>query len=172
MRLGIIIFFSIYFIVSCANDTSTEVNSSAETGISPIVPEISINASRNYNPSKWYDFNKIVESNFESIVPNEIHVITGNSGTGWVSLIIGSRKFCYQGNASNNQTLDGDKFILVIEKSNVDSQCSSSTDKINANRSVTIKQGDIISLSVNGGGCSNSAGTCVYTEVATEISSK
>lgn len=132
--------------------------------------DFTLSASRDYGPSSWNDDEKVAENTGNYLVPEEIEVIAGNSGTGWVTLVINDRKFCFQGNASNNSSMDGDKFVLKHEKSRLDRECHESAYTIAHSPHIFITKGDELTFSINGGGCSELESTCVYTE--TEIGIK
>ena len=148
---------------SAANDTSTTAP------VTPVGEDFAITASRTYNPSSWS--NGSYTASFPAFyrVPLQIQVISGNSGTGWSSLVVGDRKFCYQGNASNNHTPNGNLFMLKNERTSVSTDCSSGSNIIVFDQNISLQSGTQISLSVNGGGCSNSAGACLNTQVSAVI---
>lgn len=139
------------------SDTSDAVNDTAPISAT----DIEISASRDYNPSSWNDFELQAAASANYSVPLELEVIAGNSGTGWASLYIGNRKFCYQENAPNNNTNNGTKFILIKEKSNLSTECYQNQDNIAYNQQVNVSKEDSIRLSINGGGCGP---FCMFTE--------
>lgn len=161
-------------VTSCGKSKSKKRSYSPQTdsstgGVQAIPEDLTFIASRSYGPSTFSDYVDSISVSAEYEVPLEAEVITGNSGTGWLELIVGNRKFCYQGNASNNQTPNGTKFILQWEKTNLSAPCHSSSGKIPYSTTYHAQAGDEIRLSVNGGGCSNSSGACVYTEARLDL---
>lgn len=155
-------------------DTNHDLDIDSDTPLSPtpvFQPEVLlISASRDYNPSHWNNYQGI--ASFDGIIkiPLTIDVTAGNSGTGWTTLQIQERKFCYQGVAMNNQTANGHLFVLKKEITNQQDSCHNSLSQIELiDRKVIINKGDQIILEVNGGGCSSVHGSCMYTEVSMEI---
>lgn len=129
----------------------------------PIAVDIVLSASRTYGPSSWSNglLTAPATANYE--VPERVDIDFGNSGTGWLSLVIGNRRFCFQGNASNNSTANGTAFLLIREKAVVTEDCHTNLHNQPANRIVQISQGTEIRLSIPGGGCSS--GACQDTGV-------
>lgn len=98
-------------------------------------------------------------------VPKSISLSYGNSGTGWASLRAADRKFCYQGTASNNNARNGDRFILKSEKSSLSEPCHENHSNIGYDKSLYLRQGESVNLSIPGGGCSlSSPASCLDTK--------
>lgn len=169
----LVFLISALILVSCGKSKNKSSSSGAldvSNGNVVVTPtDLSFTASRDYNPSSFNSYNDTIDVPGNYQVPSQINVVFGNSATGWLSLVIGNRKFCYQGNASNNQVANGTKFLIKWEKSNINEDCTSGNFKIPFNNSLTVAKDDVIGLSVNGGGCSSNAGTCLYTEVTVTI---
>jgi hypothetical protein len=161
-------FLGLILLISCGKDDAGAENPvSGGTGaLDSVTPEeISLTASRRYAPSEFNSHETVIEVDANFTVPTTIDVLEGNSGTGWLQLRVGSRKFCYQGNASNNQTLNGTHFIAKWEKSVLTEPCHSGGAKIPFVPTVSALIGDIVKLTVDGGGCSKGHGACLFTEV-------
>lgn len=172
MRLLAIIFTAL-ILSSCLDSDSSpeELDENEQTPPPPVeLREINMNASRDYNPSSWHHHDKISQQSGDFLAPESLPVLAGLPGTGWASLYIGERKFCYQGDGSSNSAGDGTQFILVKEKAQLSPPCHSAGQDIEFNREVEIQKDMELRLEVNGGGCSSSQNTCVYTEVQAIIS--
>jgi hypothetical protein len=150
-------------------DEPATTNPGITEPVQEVAKDIFLTASRDYNPSDWNNDQLTVSVGSDYVIPIELLVQSGNSATGWASLIIGPQKFCYQGNASNNSTANGTKFVLKKVKTNINVDCFNNSDNGNIIATVTIASGETVSLSVNGGGCSNNAGACIFTEVEAKI---
>jgi hypothetical protein len=135
----------------------------------PAPQEVTIKASRDYQPSIWNHGSYIMLTTSIYNIPEEIEILSGNSGTGWLSLYASGRKFCYQGNASNNKTPDGDLFVLVKEKTDLNEECYSNNSNTTYDTEVYLEKDFVIDLEVNGGGCSVGKGACLFTEVSATI---
>lgn len=132
------------------------------------ISEFTLLSSREYSPSNWVEDNLTHKGEYVYMVPTEVLLLTGNSGTGWMSLTMGNRKFCYQGNAQTVNDI-GDKFILVKEKSDINESCLTQNLDISFNTQVTLKNNDQVKLRVDGGGCNNN---CFFTEVEIDFVSE
>ena len=146
----------------CGKDhhTTTVVDRTTENTIvqdSLEFKDVEIGASRTYNPSSWDNRTFEVEKGFYEL-PLELEVLNGNSGTGWASVIVGDLRYCYQGNALNNNTL-GTSFSLKGQVNN-SFECFQKTP-LNYGRVLFIEKGTI-EIQVNGGGCGS---ICANTEV-------
>lgn len=163
MKKFLLMLMLIFLVVSCAKKSSSSSNkSSVDTPAISVDPEdILLSASRDYRPSDWNNDERKLEFAASFLIPEEVDLIAGNSATGWMSLYVGSRKFCYQGNGANNSSI-GDKFILKHEKLSLEEQCHNSTDNIEFSAIADVELGDEVKLVINGGGCSS---ICEYTEV-------
>lgn len=152
----------IFTLVGCGKMPKSKSSSSddIDTISNPAITagELELHAARDYNPDQWEHGQLInyIKGWFD--VPAQIDVTQGESATGWVSLYVGTRKFCYQGSSASN----GTKFILKHEKTAPDVDCESTLSNFAFDRKVFIGQGDSIKLSVNGGGCGQN---CYRTEV-------
>ncbi|MCO4753434.1 MAG: hypothetical protein KC478_03080 [Bacteriovoracaceae bacterium] len=99
--------------------------------------------------------------------PQGLAVIRGNSGTGFTSLIIAERKFCYQGNAVSESTLGGNQYFLAFE---TDSFLDCSLGGIASfDPEVEVRSGDTLRLEIETPGCSIEFETCIFTQVRAEI---
>lgn len=126
---------------------------------------ITMIASRDYAPSSWDSHYYTVENTGTYFVPEMIEVNFGNSGTGWASLSTADRKFCFQGNASNNNARNGRQFVLKHEKSDLYEECYEKHSNITADQKLILRQGEQIKLSIDGGGCSSqNPRSCMETE--------
>ena len=160
----------VFTISSCDQDRQRTIIQSGGDGngkSSQALREISLNASRDYRPSSWNNYEDNAEQTGEFLIPEIISTIEGNTGTGWLSLAIGERKFCYQGDARNNNSGDGDSFIIKKEKTDLNEDCFKNSNDQNYALEVLINEGDSVTLSVNGGGCGS---LCEYTEVVAKLS--
>lgn len=161
----IIVFLTV---LGCGKSADTEPQT--QTATPAIQRDITFEASRGYNPSSWSNYTEEIVLDSRARVPIELIVTNnGNSGTGWASISTEDRKFCYQGNASNNNTSNGDKFVLVKEKTLLTEECFQANNDAVYDSVIDLKSGQIINVSVHGGGCSNSRGTCLNTTVKGSI---
>ena len=100
-------------------------------------------------------------------VPQGLTVIQGNSGNGLASVVIGDRKFCYQGSAFNERTAGGNQYFLKFE---TDTFLDCSLGGVGSfDTEVEVNSGDVLKLEVETPGCSIEVGTCVFTQVKAEI---
>ena len=133
---------------------------------SPLLRSIEVSASRDYNPSRWQNGVIAVEQNGLFHLPTELQVLAGHIGTGWASISIGGRKFCYQGNASSNNQDDGTSFQLRFEKLSPNDECHHASTNIPYQRDISLQSGQLITLQVHGGGCGTS---CNFLELEARI---
>ena len=173
-------FLSILFVmgllVSCGDnatnatpleDLSPEIKPLPEDldppGNNPIEKDLVIfEASRDYNPSAWHSDRQIANFEGEYIVPEEVFIAEGNAGNGWMTLVVGNTKYCYQGNARSSRHY-GDSFKLKYAKEIDGGPCYSNQDTFEAVETTQITLDDELVLSVDGGGCSDQ---CEYTIVS------
>jgi hypothetical protein len=113
--------------------------------------DISALASRTYSPSTWshLDMVSLQAGDFE--LSSEIMVLAGNAGTGWASIVINNIRYCFQGNAGNNNQL-GDRFELKYQKTNLSEQCYQGSNSP-AVVDITLAIGTSIKMEIHGGGC-------------------
>ena len=135
---------------------------------SPLLEQKVITAKRVYFPHSCEDGKESIGRSGTILIPREINAL-GNSGRGWLSLVVGDRKFCYRGNASSRDLLDGDKFILTHEILNVKTKCNSRYYRAPYDRIVQVNNGETFKVHVIGGGCKKSLNTCVTTAVSMNI---
>lgn len=156
----------ILLLAACGGKDHTSYTTYLTEEAEALPADIVITASRTYSPSSWDSFERTsqVEGVFE--VPKRLLVLEGNSGTGWASLIIGDRKFCYQGTAKSNSHTS-DVFELKREKSSLSEDCFGSSGNLTADREVSIWKDDKIKFEINGGGCGSK---CSETEALAVIS--
>ena len=126
---------------------------------------IIIKASRSYGPDSHERFEHILNYGSFFKLPKHIDVVDGSSGDGWLSLIVGERKFCYQGNRYYSDDTFGDKFIYSGELVNLSDKCYSKVFEEYKDDSVYSEYGDILVARIEGGGCDY----CEYTEVEFEL---
>lgn len=125
---------------------------------SPVLAPIKLSASRDYNPSRWQHGVISVSRPGLFAVPSELQLVAGHVGTGWASINVAGRKFCYQGNALHNNDSHGSAFLLRFEKLSPQDQCHDATTNIPYNRQVMLSSNQLITLQVHGGGCGSSCG--------------
>ena len=126
---------------------------------------MTLSASRDYDSSAWYNFSAAAPATGTINPPDSITVTAGNTGTGWLTLQIGSHKVCYQGTARSNNNISR---VFSFEHIISSAQCatglgSKTVVSSDANYNVPVTQGDTMGLEVNGGGVSSSIRT--YTSV-------
>lgn len=167
MKFFYLVLLSLTFI-GCgkSSDTSNPENSPATPAIQR---DIVFEAARGYNPSSWSNYTEEIVKDADARLPIELEVVEGNSGTGWTSITTPERKFCYRGNASNNNTANGTKFILAKEKTVLTEECHQTANDDVYDLDINLQTGQEIKVSVHGGGCSNSRGTCLNTTVKGSI---
>lgn len=154
-------------------ESSTETTPEVVEPEAPIIPqELILYASRDYNPSVFNPQTGTIIGTGTFIVPDELIVVSSNSnaGTGWASLIISDRKFCYQGNASNANTMNGSKFLLKHESVLTEECHLKVIAKPELDSEIELKDKDSATLSVHGGGVS--ASIRGFIEVIAQISPK
>lgn len=127
-------------------------------------------ASRDYGPSTWYPdtFENETDETLRLKVPNAVSVTSGNSGSGWLTLTIGSYNVCYQGTAPNN-TIVAKTFTLkkIVSSAVACPSSGGAPAAMVSPLSVPLNVGETAVLDVNGGGCSSSGpnANCTYTGV-------
>lgn len=159
-----VLLLSFLFLLGACNseDPSEESETPVATPTPPPPPkDILLNASRDYGPSSWNPMQVQAPVDGTYSMPSELLVLAGNSGTGWASIKFPSKKYCYQGNASNNNTPNGTKFILKHQSNNIEDPCYANP-KDPASSTQMILANDIIELNISGGGC---ASHCEFTEI-------
>lgn len=109
--------------------------------------KIQIEAARTYGPSTFSPQEYKLPSGIYQLPP--MLLANGNAGTGWASITIGTIRYCYQGDAPNNNT-ESTRFILKGRgSSNIEcfSQTLKHSDGVFVTDTVTIV------VAVHGGGC-------------------
>lgn len=127
--------------------------------------DINITVARSYSPDSHEKFDYILNYGSFFDIPESIDVTSGSSGDGWFSLILGERKFCYQGNRYNSKDTFGDKFVLKGELINISDKCYSKVFENFNDSTVYSEYGDVIVAKIEGGGCDY----CEYTEVEFDL---
>lgn len=126
---------------------------------SEVRPKIKIQVS--------YDYIEDISMNFEEVlmygsffkVPRNLVVSKGSSYEQMLSLIIGERKFCYQGH--------GDEFIYIGELVSLSDKCSSEHFEDFNDEKVYAEYGDLIVGKIQNNNCDES---CVESQVKFELS--
>jgi hypothetical protein len=153
----------IILLVSCGDrrETTIEPRRDFSSG------DITLKASRTYNPNNWFPANMTSSITGDFTMPSVINVQNevGNAGTGWTSITVGDRKFCYQGDAASDVDTS-DQFFLIKEKNNILANCNDPAGDITFDLIVIVEQGDLIKMELHGGGCSLiNPITCQNTEI-------
>jgi hypothetical protein len=171
------ILLSLFVFVSCGKDAATLIPGSVTTNANKIgnlendmiihIIDIQNELSLEASTDEAFELSSTTEGTYK--IESEIPVLEGNSGKGWLGLTIGNRKFCYQGNASNAATVDGDKFILNKELSDISANCESTEYDMPFTTEVEISFHDQIELVIEGGGCAVGLGACLSTSVSTVL---
>ncbi len=121
-------------------------------------------ASRTYSPSTWSDGHGTIPAGVHSL-PLNVVVTAGNSGTGWMTLTVGSIRVCYQGGAPNNST---PSTIWYYRGMRLTGNCFDSGLTM-AYPSLMLPEDTAASLSINGGGC---GGICSSTSTDLVVSGR
>lgn len=160
-----ILILSMLILISCGgkSDDTQPPHKEISDG-ERIDSRIHLIASRDYNPDTANSYKEHVGYNAFFRVPIEISVSEGQSGNGWLSLTLGDRKYCYQGNKVLGK--NGDKFSLISEIEDINVVCSKNGLKDIFDAFVFLEKDDIIKLEVNGGGCGSN---CGYVRVEYEL---
>jgi hypothetical protein len=129
---------------------------------------LTLSASRDYYPSEFNDDSKILQSSAVVSIPRIIHTTYGNAGNGWVSLTIGNKRACYQGNAKEAGG-HSDTFTLKRFSRARHRHCRAANRvSPSPGQEVTASSGDQVVLSVTGSNCKNRS-VCRYVEIDVEI---
>jgi hypothetical protein len=122
---------------------------------------------RYYNPSQIIQKDVYVPSWVFSVrIPSEVTVASGNAGTGWLSIRTGTERYCYQGNASNNSTPNGTKFVL--KKKTLGNACNGTGMTISGQQDLVGLSKTIVTMAIDGGGCSGSACSTTIVNMSLE----
>jgi hypothetical protein len=125
------------------------------------VQTLTIKASRDYDPSDWFDAH--VKVNSAAIQLPEVIPMTGSAGTGWASISLNGNKYCYQGDGKNNSDV-GTQFEYVgLATSSECYMAKTSADLLFVEYFDDVE----ILVSVPGGGVASSIRT--FTEIEAEI---
>lgn len=119
-----------------------------------------VTASRDYNPSVFSPTAVTVNPGIYQF-PTTLNV-TGNMGTGWISVTAGGYKLCYQGAAQNNNTVSLQAKFKGYTTS--DAECHNGVIPSKPELTV-VEQGGLV-VSVSGGGC---ASQCTLTTVTVNV---
>ena len=125
--------------------------------------EIAITASRDYSPSTFSPQTYSLRAGVYEL-PQSLDLVQGHGGTGWVSLIVDGKRYCYQFNGRNNGDA-GDQAIYAGAKLNPASECFVGM-RSNEPLDILLPAAANAELAVNGGGCSSS---CTLTVVESSI---
>lgn len=157
-----VLFLVMVILMSCGKDIKLGDNIVIKNQVT--ASNITLSASRDYNPSRFNPKEVIVANKATYLIPNIVIANIGNTATGWLTLIVGNTKLCYQGTAGNNNQ-ESTQFQPKYSNSDFSGNCPGGTQNPTPS-SIQVESGDIIKLSVNGGGCSNK---CTFTEVKTVL---
>lgn len=133
-------------------------NGTNGAGLAPIA--FSVTASRSYNPSVFTPSAVTVNPGIYAF-PATLNV-TGNIGTGWISVTAGGYRLCYQGLAANNNTVSLQAKYRGYTSASA--ECSNGT-VASKPELVVMEQGGLV-VSVTGGGCAN---LCTLTTVTVNV---
>jgi hypothetical protein len=126
---------------------------------------ILVQVARTYDPNESDNFEFILNYGSFFAIPDSIEVSEGSSGDGWFSLIVGERKFCYQGNRYSSEDTFGDKFLLKGELVNLSDKCYSKVFENFKDEVVYSEYGDVVVAKIEGGGCDYCESTIVEFEL-------
>ena len=123
---------------------------------SPVL--LTLFACRDYDPSKWHNFEMQAPVTGSVSFPEKIFVASGNSGTGWLTLKVGENRVCYQGDGANNNSVSKTfTFKHVISSPSCDANTATKVIvSLDHNYELDVSEGNIIALQINGGGVSSS----------------
>lgn len=134
--------------------------------ISLPVSEIVLTSSIDFEPAELEEGVYEIGFNGTLNAPLELSVIQGNSGNGFASLTINNRKYCYQGNALDENDPGGSLYYFRYIKPNPLAVCSfPDGGDIAFEESIDVSSGQTITLTIESPGCSLENETCVFTEV-------
>lgn len=122
-----------------------------------------LEADRFYNPSTWSNDERVVQAG-TYMFPQTI-TATGNAGNGWLTIKLGAYSLCYQG-AASNATISSTQFKLKGYKSSTE-LCESGSSTASQPVLFATEQATL-SLTINGGGCSQ---ICQTTSVDVVVTS-
>ena len=160
LTLTVSVFLALY---ACGdfNDDSRE-----GYAISLPVREIVLTSSIDFEPARLEEGAYEIGFNATLSVPLELSVVQGNSGNGFASLTINNRKYCYQGNALDENDPGGSLYFFRYIKTNPLAVCSfQDGGDIAFEQRIDVSSGQTITLTIESPGCSLENGTCVFTEV-------
>lgn len=148
-----------------AEEDVSEAYNNSESNSPTVTPKdenYTISPVREYGPSGWDNVKVTFNGSGVVSIPSEVNVLTGNPGTGWMSVTLKNAKYCYQGNARNNNEV-GSKFKLVKSySSGLGRPCHQNSPSHNLGLDFSVSSGDEMHVSIDGGGCGKD---CQYTEV-------
>ena len=159
--INLILAVSLLLVQACGYQGDTE-----RQGFTPPLPAdtVTLESSLTFGPLERLPGEMVMDFAAIMEVPSELTVEQGNSGVGWASLRVGSRKFCYQGNAISERTGGGSLYFLRYEQDVFAISCATGGE-IAFDPEVIVEEGSLIRLMIEDPGCSVEAGACSLIRV-------
>lgn len=122
---------------------------------------ISLSASRSYTPSEMLGDLKVAPPGIYTL-PTSITIGSGNAGNGWLTINLDGVRFCYQGAASNSNTLSN---VFNFRGIKTSGGCDTGGTIAFANTLTVFDESEVV-ITINGGGCGS---VCASTTVSTSV---
>lgn len=147
-------------LVSCGDDSGDR-----DFSIALPTDEITLVSTIDFEPIQRESGFYTVQSQGTFEIPALIEITRGNTGTGFASLVIGQRKYCYQGQAIDEREINDQGYFFLYQKENILTGCSGLDRGIAIfEPRVNVVSGDQIRLTIESGGCILEENTCIPTE--------